>query len=201
MQAAARKILYLKPPLKVRFVWKHYRHNNRKLDREGEREMTTFSNPAYSVILVLQLTHLVSDLLFNSSTIIIGTKNPILLLVIFLLQDMGLILAAVLIFLIFFNTYAFKAGLLSILVRKFSATLVVSFLYFALTLSYHAWSLDLQWRRPNSYIWSEGLLALYVLQKLLAVVYYYLYKRAALRLGDSKYYEDSTWLRKHLNMR
>lgn len=163
--------------------------------------MTTFSNPAYSVILVLQLTHLVSDLLFNSSTIVIATKNPILLLVIFLLQDMGLILAAVLIFLIFFNTYAFKAGLLSVLVRKFSATLVVSFLYFVLTLSYHAWSLDLQWGRPNSYIWNEGLQALYVLQKLLAVVYYYLYKRAALRLGDSKYYEDSTWLRKHLNTR
>lgn len=163
--------------------------------------MTTFSNPAYSVIFVIQLAHLAADLLCNSTTIIIGTKNPILLLVIFLLQDMGLILAAVLIFLIFFNTYAFKAGLLSLLVRKFSATLVVSLLYFVFTLGYHAWSLDLQWGRPNSYIWSDGLQALYVLQKLLAVVYYYLYKRAALRLGDPKYYEDSDWLRKHLNTR
>lgn len=163
--------------------------------------MTGFSNPAYSIILVLQMTHLAADLLFNSSSIIIGTRSPILLLVIFLVQDMGLILAAVLIFLIFFNTYAFKAGLLSLLVRKFSATLAVSFLYFALTLSYHAWSLDLQWKKPNSYIWSGGLQALYVLQKLLAIVYYYVYKRAALRLGDSKYYEDSGWLRKHLNTR
>jgi hypothetical protein len=163
--------------------------------------MATFSNPAYSVLLVFQLIHLVSDLLFNASTIIIGTKNPILLLVIFLLQDMGIILAAVLIFLIFFNTYAFKAGLLSVLVRKFSGSLVASFLYFVLTLSYHVWSVELQWGLPDSYIWSGGLQALYVLQKLFAVVYYYLYKRAALTLGDSKYYEDSTWLRKHLNTR
>ena len=163
--------------------------------------MTTFSNPAYSVIFVLQLVHLAVDLLCNASAIILGTKNPVILLVIFLIQDFGLILAAVLVFLIFFNTYAFKAGLLSLLVRKFSATLVASFLYFALTLGFHIWSLNLQWQSPNSYIWSPGLQALYVFQKLMAVVYYYLYKRAALRLGDPKYYEDSDWLRKHLNTR
>lgn len=163
--------------------------------------MTTFSNPAYVVILGLQLLHLAVDLFCNASTIILGTRNPVILLVLFLIQDFGLILAAVLIFLVFFNTYAFKAGLLSVLVRKFSATFAISFLYFALTLSYHAWNLDLQWQKPNTYIWSDGLQALYVLQKLLAIPYYYLYKRAALRLGDSKYYEDSDWLREHLNMR
>lgn len=163
--------------------------------------MPTFSNPAYSVLFVLQMTHLVSDLLFNSSTIIIGSKNPILLLVIFLLQDMGIVLAVVIIFLIFFNTYAFKAGLLSVLLQKFSATLFASSLYFGLTMSYHIWSLSLLWMFPNRYIWSDGLQALYVFQKLMAVVYYYLYKRAAFQLGDSKFYVDSNWLRKHLNTR
>lgn len=163
--------------------------------------MTTFSNPAYAVILALQLLHLAVDLLCNASTIIIGTRNPVILLVLFLIQDFGLILAAVLIFLVFFNTYAFKAGLLSLLIWKFSATLLVSSVYFSLTLSYHAWNLSLQWEQVHVYIWNDGLQALYVLQKLVSVLYYYLYKRAALRLADSKYYEDSDWLRKHLNTR
>lgn len=163
--------------------------------------MTTFTNPAYSVILVLQLLHLVVDLLCNTSTIILGTKNPVILLVLYLIQDIGLILAVVLIFLIFFNTFAFKAGLLSLLIWKFLATLFVSLVYFLLTLGYHVWSLSLQWKRPHSYIWNDGLQAMYVLQKVVAVVYYYLYKRAALRLGDAKYYEDSNWLRKYINSR
>lgn len=163
--------------------------------------MSTFSNPAYSVILVLQLLHLAVDLLCNASTIILATKSPVILLVLSLIQELSLILAIVLIFLIFFNTYAFKAGLLSLLVWKFSATLAVCVLYFMLTLGYHVWNLNLQWGRPYSYNWSDGLQAMYILQKLLAVVYYYMYKRTALKLGDPKYYEDSAWLRKHLNAR
>ena len=163
--------------------------------------MATFSNPAYSSILVLQLIHLATDLLINTSSIVVATRNPIILLVLYLVQDIGLIFAAVLIFLIFFNTYAFKAGLLMLLIREFSATLLVSLLYFVVTFGMNAWMLSLQWQRPNSYIWGDPLQALYVLQKLLAVLYYYLYKRAALRLGDPKYYEDSDWLRKHMTAR
>lgn len=163
--------------------------------------MPTFSNPAYSVLATLQLLHLAVDLLCNASTIILGTRSPVILLVLYLVQELGLILGLVLIFLIFFNTYAFKAGLLSLLVWKFSATLAVSVVYFMLTLGYHVWGLVLQWGHPNAYIWSEGLQALYVFQKVLAIWYYYLYKRATLRLGDPKYYEDSSWLRKHLNAR
>ncbi len=163
--------------------------------------MATFSNPAYSTILVLQLVHLATDLLINTSSIIIATRSPIFLLVLYLIQDIGLIFAAVLIFLIFFNTYAFKAGLLTLLITKFSPTLIVSFIYFVLTFGTNAWVLSLQWRRQNSYIWGDLLQALYVLQKMLAILYYYLYKRAALRLGDPKYYEDSDWLRKHMNAR
>lgn len=163
--------------------------------------MATFSNPAYSTILVLQLLHLATDLLINTSSIVIATRSPILLLVLFLIQDIGLIFAAVLIFLIFFNTYAFKAGLLTVLIRDFSPTLVVSLLYFVLTFGFNAWVLSLQWNEPNTFIWGDLLQALYVVQKMLAVLYYYLYKRAALRLGDPKYYEDSDWLRTYLNAR
>ena len=163
--------------------------------------MATFTNPAYSTILVLQLVHLVTDLLINTASIIIATRSPIFLLILYLIQDIGLIFAGVLIFLIFFNTYAFKAGLLTLLITEFLSALVVSFVYFVLTFGLNAWVLSLQWQRPNSFIWGDLLQALYVVQKMLAVLYYYLYKRAALRLGDPKYYEDSDWLRKHVNTR
>lgn len=162
--------------------------------------MTVFSNPAYSVILVLQLIHLSVDLLCNAATVIIGTRYPLIFLILVLIQDFGLILAVILIFLTFFNTYAFKAGLLSLLVRKFSVALAVSLFYFALTLSYHSWRLALQWKQPRFYTWNEGLQALYVLQRVVSVMHYYIYKRAAMRLGDSKYYEDSNWLRKHMSI-
>ena len=161
--------------------------------------MTTLSNPAYTVILFLQLLHLAVDILCNSATVILGTKNPVILLVLYLIQLVSLLSADVFIFLVFFNTYAFKAGLLSLLIRKFSAALLMSGIYFALTLAYNTWSLYLQWRRPYTFIWSDGLQAVYVFQRMAAILYYYLYKRAALRLGDPKYYEDSSWLRKHFN--
>ncbi len=163
--------------------------------------MVSFSNPAYTVILGLQMLHLAVDLLCNTATIFIGTSNPLILMVLYLIQDIGILFAAVLLFLIFFSTYIFKAGLISILLKKFFATLAISAIYLTVTLGYHIWSIALQWETPNSYIWSGGLQAVYVLQKLLAVIYFYLYKRAALRLGNSKYYEDSDWLRKQLTSR
>ena len=163
--------------------------------------MPKFTNPAYSIILTLQILHLAVDLLCNAATVVIATKSPVTVLVLFLIQGLSILFGIVLIFLILFNTYAFKAGLLSFLVWNFSGTFSVSILYFLLTVGYYSWNLSMQWGRPNSYNWSDGLQAVYVLQKLLAVVYYYVYKRAALRLGDPKYYEDSSWLRQHITAR
>lgn len=163
--------------------------------------MVTFSNPAYTVIFTLQLFHLAVDLLINASTIIVATKNPVILLILYLIQDIGLVFAIIFIFLNFFNTYIFRAGLLPLLMWKFSATLIMCGLYFVLTLGYHIWSLSLQWREPHSFVWNGGLQTVYVFQRMLSVVYYYAYKRTAFRLGNVRYYEDSQWLRKHLNMR
>jgi hypothetical protein len=117
------------------------------------------------------------------------------LLVIYLIQDICLIFSLIPLFLIFFNTFAFKAGLTSLLMKKFVATQVVGVLYLALTVAFHIWNLSVRWQRTNVYGWNDGLQAVHVLQKLLAILYYYFYKRAALRLGNSKYYENSEWFR------
>ena len=158
------------------------------------------TNPRYSLVLLLQLFLLGVDMFCNSFTILFG-NNAVVLLVLYMIQDIGLIFSLILLFLVFFNTFVFKAGLISLLIRKFSGTLIIGTVYVILTISYHIWNLSVRWGHSNEYRWSNGLQAIYVIQKLLAVVYYYIYKRAALRLGDTKYYEDSSWLRKHLNTR
>ena len=158
------------------------------------------ANPRYSLVLLLQLLLLGVDISCNSFTILFG-GNAVVLLVLYMIQDICLIFSLVLLFLVFFNTFVFKAGLISLLIRKFSGTMLISAVYLILTISYHIWNLSVRWGRSNEYRWSNGLQAMYVIQKLLAVVHYYFYKRAALRLGDTKYYEDSSWLRKHLNAR
>lgn len=162
--------------------------------------MVNLTSPRYSLVLVLQLVFLGVDIFCNSFAILFGS-NTVVLLVLYVLQDIGLIFSLILLFLVFFNTFAFKAGLMALLLKKFSGTLLIGGVYLVLTVAYHIWNLSVRWGRPNDYHWNSGLQAMYVFQKLAAVVYYYFYKRAALRLGDTKYYEDSAWLRKHLNAR
>lgn len=158
-------------------------------------------NPRYSLALVLQLLLLAVDVTCNSFAVLFGSSNTVVLLVMYMVQDIALVFNLILLFLVFFNTFVFKAGLVSLLVKKFAGTLIIGILYVALTLAFHVWNLNTRWGRAYEYRFSAGLQVLYVLQKLLAVGYYYSYKRAALRLGDLKYYEDSEWLRKHLHGR
>ena len=156
---------------------------------------------SYSFILVFQLILIGVDIFSNSFSVLFAPSNSIVLLVLYLIQDICLIFSLILLFLVFFNTFAFKAGLISLLIKKFAATLAIGVLYLVVTVSFHIWNLSIRWQRTNEYGWNDGLQAVHVLQKLLAIVYYYLYKRAALRLGNSKYYENSEWFRKHLNAR
>lgn len=158
------------------------------------------ANARYSLVLLLQLVLLAVDVFCNAVSVLFG-GNTVVLLVIYMIQDIGILFSLVLLFLVFFNTFVFKAGLIYVLIRKFSATLLIGTLYLLLTVAYHVWNLSVRWGQAGRFAWSDGLQAVYVLQKVLAVVHYYFYKRAALRLGNEKYYEDSDWLRKHMNSR
>ena len=153
----------------------------------------------YSFILVLQLLLVGVDILSNSFSVLFAPSNSIVLLVVYLIQDVCLIFSLILLFLVFFNTFAFKAGLICLLVKKFAATLLAGVLYLVLTVAFHIWNVSVRWQRTNMYGWSDGLQAAHVIQKLVAILYYYVYKRAALRLGNPKYYDNSEWFRKHLN--
>ncbi|XP_030233875.1 transmembrane protein 138 isoform X2 [Gadus morhua] len=54
---------------------------------------------------------------------------------------------------------------------------------------------NLRWLNSNRFIWTDGLQALFVFQRVVAILYYYFYKRTTEYLGDPRLYEDSSWLR------
>ncbi|XP_066556471.1 transmembrane protein 138 isoform X2 [Amia ocellicauda] len=94
-----------------------------------------------------------------------------------------------------FNTFVFQVGLLSLLLQRCYPLLLSAALYLPLSIALHCWILNLRWLDSNRFVWTDGLQALFVFQRLGAVLYYYLYKRMAEFLGDPRLYEDSVWLR------
>lgn len=138
------------------------------------------------------------DVFCNSIAVVLG-RSETALLIVCLIQDISLFFGLVLIFIVFFNTTVFKAGLLAVLIRKFSGTILISILYMAITLSFHIWNLNIRWEHTSKYVWSDGLQVLYVFQKLSAVIYYYFNKRLAFKLCDAKYYGSLEWMGRHKN--
>lgn len=151
-------------------------------------------------MLYLQYFLLLEDLGLNSFTNL-GRSQNVVLLVLHVIQDVCILFAVIILFLLFFNTYIFQAGLISILINKFKWPILIVLVYLALSIGLHVWEMTMLWDNPNAYIYGGGFTALYVFQRLGAVLYYYTYKRTALRLSDPCFYEDSDWIRSEFNKR
>ncbi|KAK5902149.1 hypothetical protein CesoFtcFv8_007436 [Champsocephalus esox] len=148
----------------------------------------------FSLVLLIQLTLLAYDLFVNSfSELLRGA--PVIQLVLFIMQDIAILFNVIIILLMLFNTYVFQVGLVSLLLERFRALLIISALYLTLSICFHCWALNLRWFQSNQFIWTDGLQALFVFQRTAAVLYYYFYKRTAECMGDPRLYEDSLWLR------
>ncbi|XP_041326362.1 transmembrane protein 138 isoform X2 [Pyrgilauda ruficollis] len=126
----------------------------------------------YSLVLFLQFLLLSYDLFVNSFSELLRTA-PAVQLVLFIIQDIAIVFNVIIIFLMFFNTYVFQAGLVNLLFHKFKGTILLSAAYLVLSISFHVW-----------------------IMRLAAVLYCYFYKRTAVHLGDPLFYQDSLWLRK-----
>ncbi|XP_075994941.1 transmembrane protein 138 [Genypterus blacodes] len=148
----------------------------------------------YSLVLLIQTTLLAYDLFVNAfSELLRGT--PVVQLVLFIMQDIAILFNMIIILLMMFNTYVFQVGLVSLLLKQFRALLLFSSIYLTLSICLHCWLLNLRWLESNGFVWTDGLQALFVFQRTVAVLYYYLYKRTAEYLGDPRLYEASSWLR------
>ncbi|XP_003967736.1 transmembrane protein 138 isoform X2 [Takifugu rubripes] len=147
----------------------------------------------YSLVLLIQLTLLAFDLFVNSFSELLR-EEPVIQLVLFIIQDLAILFNAIIILLMMFNTYVFQVGLVFLLLERFRALLMASAVYLTLSICFHCWVLNLRWLDSNRFVWTDGLLSLFVFQRTAAVLYYYLYKRTALYMGDPRLYEDSRWL-------
>ncbi|XP_062522921.1 transmembrane protein 138-like [Corticium candelabrum] len=98
----------------------------------------------YRLILCLQFLLLAIDLVVNSFSGLFATED-VVLLVLYIVQDASLVFEIIILFLLFFNTYVFRAGLVTLLIRKFKSAIVLCFVYLTLCLVYHIWTLKLQW--------------------------------------------------------
>ncbi|XP_026094188.1 transmembrane protein 138 [Carassius auratus] len=148
----------------------------------------------YSLVLLTQLALLTFDLFVNSFSELLRAA-PVIQLVLFIIQDIGILFNVIIILLMMFNTYVFQVGLVSLLLERFRALLIVSALYLTLSISFHCWVMNLRWMESSGFVWTDGLQVLFVFQRLAAVLYYYFYKRTTEYLGDPRLYEDSPWLR------
>ena len=86
----------------------------------------------YHPVAYIQIFLLFVDIFVNSFGELFRASN-IVLLVLYIIQDVCLLLALVILFLVFFNTFVFQAGLISLLVRKFKTPIlciIVSYLSF-----------------------------------------------------------------------
>ena len=83
----------------------------------------------------------------------------------FSVQDVCLIFSLIIVFLSFFSTYVFQAGLVGLLVSKYKVPIMVSITYLGLSISYHVCSLNTRWYEPQSYWWTDSLLALFVIHR------------------------------------
>jgi transmembrane protein 138 len=102
------------------------------------------------------------------------------------------------------NTYLFQAGLIGYRIGKFKSLWLISVFYLALCFTFQIWVMILRWNEPLVNVWSKsdnGLVVIYVSQRLVSVLYYYIYKRTAYRLSDPRFYEDSDWLRNEFDRR
>ncbi|XP_015922702.1 transmembrane protein 138 [Parasteatoda tepidariorum] len=148
----------------------------------------------YLPVLLLQNALLFIDILLNAFGDF-GRSEFVILLVLSVVQDIGIICNVIILFLMFANTYVFRAGLLGILISRYRFTLITCFVYLAITIAWHFWNLKLIWDNPYAYNWTTYLLVLFILQKSCAVFYYYFYKRTSLLIVDPCFYDDSEWLK------
>ncbi|KAM5182983.1 transmembrane protein 138 isoform 3-T3 [Callospermophilus lateralis] len=119
----------------------------------------------YSLVLSLQFLLLSYDLFVNSFSELLRIA-PVIQLVLFIIQDIAILFNIIIIFLMFFNTFVFQAGLVNLLFHKFKGTIILTAVYFALSISLHVWVMNLRWKNSNSFVWTDGLQTLFVFQRL-----------------------------------
>ncbi|XP_029032813.1 transmembrane protein 138 [Osmia bicornis bicornis] len=161
--------------------------------------MNTLNSKKYSVTIIVQYLILLFDIFVNSFANF-SRQNPINLLILYMVQDICLIVTLTILLVNFFSTYIFQIGLIQLLYTKFRITLILCIIYMILSISLHIWDIKVHWSSSFKYHWSKEFHVLYSLHRGVAVLYYYFYKRTSLRIADPRFYESSTWVQNQFSL-
>lgn len=145
----------------------------------------------YKPFLCAHYFFIIVDLFMNSFSMVLKLEN-VVLLVFYVFQDACIVFSIIIIFIMFFNTYVFQAGLVWKLVSKFKSAILTALVYLALSICFHVWYLKLKWPESNVTVWTPGLVALYVMHRTVATLYYYFCRSTMLTILDPAYYKHSS---------
>ncbi|XP_054002868.1 transmembrane protein 138 [Hylaeus anthracinus] len=161
--------------------------------------MNTLNTKKYLITVIVQYLILLFDVFVNSFAGF-SRQNPTNLLILYVIQDLCLVMTLTVLLVNFFSTYIFQVGLIQLLYTKFRITLILCIIYMILSISLHTWHIKMNWSSSFKYYWTTDFHMLYSLHRGVAVLYYYFYKRASLRIADPRFYESSTWMQNQFSL-
>ncbi|UJR23093.1 hypothetical protein I4U23_026116 [Adineta vaga] len=163
-----------------------------------QSQASTMIPSRYRTLLYLSIFLLVIDLGINASSEYLAEKRYGQL-IIFIVQDVCILLSITLLLMMVLTTYIAQAGLLCLLLRMFRFAIITSSIYFVLCTATQVLILlpRFQNEETKEKLFSrKEVLILYVIQRTFSAIYYYTMKRAVYRLSDPHFYQSSKWLQK-----
>lgn len=101
------------------------------------------------------------------------------------------------VFMLFFGTYLFQVGLIGVLVKEFRGILWAVPTYAVVYIGYAACKIVLLIRDNKSpvQLWdSSAFIVLSIVQKFVALFYYYMVLRTTARIGEARWYQRGPWV-------
>ncbi|KAI9206580.1 uncharacterized protein BJ171DRAFT_15037 [Polychytrium aggregatum] len=115
----------------------------------------------------------------------------------YLFQFLTMSLNLILLLVRFTYSYAFRAGVVRIMINEFSGCIWISGVYMTAFVVCRIYGLVLLPRYTNlspalvQDFWDPGYLAVYVIFRLVSIAYYYAFKSAILKICHPKYYSEA----------
>ncbi|CAF0725261.1 unnamed protein product [Rotaria sp. Silwood1] len=160
------------------------------------QQLSTMIPFRYRILLYTNILLVVVDICINTFSEFLA-PNTLGQLIIFIVQDVCIVLSLTLLVVMVLTTYVAQAGLLCLLLRMFRFSIVITCFYFVLCAVAQALILNERFQYDtfiNDAFKKPEVLAFYVIQRTFSVLYYYGMKRAAYRLSDPHFYQSSKWL-------
>lgn len=132
------------------------------------------SAPKYSFCVFSQMLFLLCDLIFNC--VILFPRSRDGLIVLFIFQDLFIVLSISMTMMMLFSTYLFQAGLVEVLFRGFRSSVLVSVIYLCVCVCWQLlWATDSG--GPLRTLWAPGVLC---------AAHYCVCKHCALKVADPR---------------